>query len=171
MAIVYNFSITIFYIPFFLDRSASLDLPITDPNMTRFNISLKDGVNMVFWALANSLGGELFVPKLPSYRITDLAQAICPDAKLTVIGMRPGEKLHEEMITSSDSYSTIDLGKYYAILPSDGHLLNRYVDEGRSFKKVTPGFSYSSDSNSHFLTIGEIRQLIRDHVDSNFSLA
>ena len=107
-------------IPFFLKNSKKGVLPITDKFMTRFNISLKDGVQMVFWALENNLGGELFVPKIPSYRITDLAEAIGPNCQKPIIGIRPGEKIHEEMITASDSFTTVDLGKYYAILPSDG---------------------------------------------------
>ena len=102
-------------IPFFLDKAKTGVLPITDPEMTRFNISLSEGVNMVLWSLQNALGGELFVPKIPSYRITDIAEAIGPSCEKPIIGIRPGEKLHEEMITVSDSYSTIDLGKYYAI--------------------------------------------------------
>ena len=91
-------------IPFFLEQAKTGTLPITDPNMTRFNISLKEGVEMVMWALMNSLGGELFVPKIPSYRILDVANAISPNATKPVIGLRPGEKIHEEMITASDSF-------------------------------------------------------------------
>ena len=98
--------------------------------MTRFNIPLSEGVDMVMWALENALGGELFVPKIPSYRITDLAEAIGPSCDKPIIGIRPGEKIHEEMITASDSFSTIDLGSYYAILPSDGLVQQRYQDAG-----------------------------------------
>ena len=107
-------------IPFFLNQVRNGVLPITHSAMTRFNISLSEGVEMVFWALENALGGEVFVPKIPSYRIVDVAEAIGPNCEKITVGIRPGEKLHEEMITSSDSYSTIDLGKYYAILPADG---------------------------------------------------
>ena len=103
-------------IPFFLNKARAGVLPITDPAMTRFNISLQDGVEMVLWALDQALGGELLVPKIPSYRITDVAEAIGPGCEKPVIGIRPGEKIHEEMITASDSFSTIDLGQYYAIL-------------------------------------------------------
>ena len=95
-------------------------LPITDPDMTRFNITLEEGVDLVLWALEQRPGGEIFVPKIPSYRITDVAQAIGPECEHPVIGIRPGEKLHEEMITASDSFNTVDLGKYFAILPSAG---------------------------------------------------
>ena len=98
-------------IPFFLSKAPSGVLPITDPAMTRFNISLEDGVDMVLWTLDHALGGELLVPKIPSYRITDGAEAIGPGCKKPVIGIRPGEKIHEEMITASDSFSTIDLGR------------------------------------------------------------
>ena len=103
-------------IPFFMEKAKSGVLPITDEKMTRFNISLQQGVDMVIWALVNALGGEVFVPKIPSYRITDVAEAIGPNCKKPIIGIRPGEKIHEEMITSSDSFTTIDLGEYYAIL-------------------------------------------------------
>lgn len=107
-------------IPFFMERRKNGVLPITDNNMTRFNISLEDGVEMVLWALEHARGGEIFVPKIPSYRITDVAKAIGPDCEQRVVGIRPGEKIHEEMITESDSFNTVDLGRYYAILPSSG---------------------------------------------------
>ena len=107
-------------IPFFLEKAKTGVLPITDPSMTRFNISLVEGVDMVLWSLENALGGEIFVPKIPSYGITDVAEAIGPSCEKPIIGIRPGEKIHEEMITESDSVSTIDLGNYYALLPSDG---------------------------------------------------
>ena len=117
-------------IPFFLEKRKSGVLPITDPEMTRFNISLTEGVEMVLWAIANAKGGEIFVPKIPSYRVTDLAQAIGPDCKHPVVGIRPGEKIHEEMITVSDSVNTVDLGRYYAILPVSGKYdVNRYCKE------------------------------------------
>ena len=114
-------------IPLFLKLSKNNStLPITDVRMTRFNISLIEGVEMVLWSLENAFGGELLVPKIPSYRITDVAEAIGPTCEKPIVGIRPGEKIHEEMITSSDSMSTIDLGKYYAILPSDGALKTKY---------------------------------------------
>lgn len=155
-------------IPFFLDKMKTGVLPITDENMTRFNISLSEGVDMVFWALENALGGEVFVPKIPSYRILDVAQAICPDCRMSVVGIRPGEKIHEEMITDSDSYSTIDLGKYYAILPSDGSLLKVYQEKGFQFEKVSPGFSYNSGDNPDFLSVNQLRDLICENVDCSF---
>ena len=155
-------------IPFFLSRATAGELPITDPAMTRFNISLDEGVELVLWALEHGRGGEILVPKIPSYRITDLAEAIAPSAAHPVLGIRPGEKLHEEMITASDSYSTVDLGPYYAILPSgDEQRRQRYI-EATGAAPVIPGFTYSSGTNDRFLTVDELRGLIREHVDSTF---
>jgi UDP-N-acetylglucosamine 4,6-dehydratase len=155
-------------IPFFLEKAKTGVLPITDPSMTRFNISLSEGVAMVLWTLENALGGELFVPKIPSYRITDVAQAIGPSCEKPITGIRPGEKIHEEMITASDSFSTIDLGEYYAILPSDGRVLKRYQSKDRRFSAVEPGFAYNSGSNQKFLSVEELRELINEHVDPTF---
>ena len=143
-------------------------LPITDPKMTRFNITLSEGVDMVLWALKNTQGGELYVPKIPSYKITDVAEAIGPDCKKEIIGIRPGEKIHEEMITASDSFTTIDLGDYFAIMPSNGHLLEKYQKQGIEFKKVREGFAYNSETNKNFLSVEEIRRLIRKNIDKNF---
>ena len=155
-------------IPYFLEQAKKGKLPITDPSMTRFNISLEEGVDMVLWALQNALGGELFVPKIPSYRITDVAEAIGPTCEKTIIGVRPGEKIHEEMITASDSFNTFDLGKYFAILPSDESLLNSYKDKRIEFNRVEPGFAYNSGSNTEFLDVEKLRNLIRKHIDSDF---
>ena len=155
-------------IPFFLEKAKTGVLPITDPSITRFNISLSEGVNMVLWALENALGGEILVPKIPSYRITDIAESIAPSCKKPIIGIRPGEKIHEEMITTSDSFSTIDLGSYYAILPSDGSVKQRYHESGTSFIPVPAGFAYNSGSNSDFLDVEQLRALIVEHVNSDF---
>lgn len=155
-------------IPFFLNKARSGDLPITDPAMTRFNIALSEGVAMVLWALENALGGELFVPKIPSYRIIDVAEAIGPSCEKQITGIRPGEKIHEEMITASDSFTTIDLGSYYAILPSDGSVQKRYKEAGISTTAVPPGFAYNSGTNSDFLSVDQLRALIREHVDPSF---
>ena len=141
---------------------------ITDPAMTRFNISLKEGVNMVLWSLERALGGELLVPKIPSYRITDVAEAIGPNCEKPIVGIRPGEKIHEEMITSSDSVSTIDIGSYYAILPSDGTLQRLYQADGLPVRPVEPGFAYNSGSNPDFLSVEQLRALVREHVDPSF---
>ena len=156
-------------IPYFLQQVRTGVLPITDPKMTRFNISLEAGVDMVLWALENSLGAELLVPKIPSYKILDVAEAIGPSCSKPVVGIRPGEKIHEEMITSSDSFSTIDLGPYYAILPTDGSIHARYLENGRSVNPVEPGFAYNSGTNPDFLDVGALRELIRTHVDPAFS--
>jgi len=134
--------------------------------MTRFNISLEEGVNMVMYAIENAIGGEIFVPKIPSYKIDVLAKAIAPSCKLVDIGIRPGEKLHEEMITSSDSYNTIDVGTYYAILPSDVEKA-KYLEKYDA-KPVKPGFTYNSGENEEWLNEEEIRELIVQHLDSNF---
>ena len=156
-------------VPFFLERAASGELPITDPEMTRFNISLDQGVDLVLWAIEHAKGREILVPKIPSFRITDLAQAIAPRAEHRIVGIRPGEKLHEEMITSSDSHSTVDLGPYYAILASgDAVLQERYID-ATGARRVTPGFTYNSGTNDRFLTVEELRTLIREQVDPAFA--
>ncbi len=151
-------------IPFFLERRKAGVLPITDPAMTRFNISLQDGVDMVLWALEKAQGGEIFVPKIPSYRITDLAKAIGPDCQHPVIGIRPGEKIHEEMITGSDSFNTVDLGKYFAILPSAGAYSVESYCAANGGQPVPPGYAYDSGSNSDFLTVEQLRHLIAEHV-------
>ena len=155
-------------IPFFLQEAKTGTLPITDPEMTRFNISLSEGVEMVLWALQNNLGGEVFVPKIPSYRIMDMAEAIGPSCKKQILGIRPGEKIHEEMITSSDSQSTIDLGTYYAILPSDGRVRLLYDSSDINVRPVKAGFAYNSGTNPEFLSVEKLRILIRKHVDPNF---
>jgi UDP-N-acetylglucosamine 4,6-dehydratase len=155
-------------IPFFLKKKADGILPITDPNMTRFNISLQGGVDMVIHALLHAWGGEIFVPKIPSYKITDVAQAVGPDCKHDVVGIRPGEKVHEEMITSSDSFYTYDLGKYYAILPSTHRwALDEFIEEFNAVL-VPQGFAYNSFNNTEWETVESIRQLIKEHVDPTF---
>ena len=155
-------------IPFFLEKSKSGVLPITDPEMTRFNISLSEGVAMVNWTIQNAIGGELLVPKIASYRITDLAEAIGPSCDKPIVGIRPGEKIHEEMITASDSFSTVDLGPYYAILPSDGVTRAAYTTAGIRAQEVPQGFAYNSGSNPDFLSVEKLRSLIRKHVDPTF---
>ncbi len=147
-------------VPFFAERRASGTLPITDPQMTRFNISLQDGVDMVLWSLEHAWGGEILVPKIPSYRITDVASAVAPEAIQEVVGIRPGEKIHEEMITASDSPNTVDLGVYYAILPSGGsYTLDEYC-AGTGASHVRAGFSYDSGTNSDFLSVPQLRAMI-----------
>lgn len=157
-------------IPFFLDKRKTGVLPITAAEMTRFNISLKEGVEMVLYTLVNAWGGELLVPKIPSYRIIDVAMAIGPDCRQEIVGIRPGEKIHEEMITLSDSPSAYDLGPYYSILPYT--LLWKLEDYVRHFKatRVEDGFSYNSGKNDQWLSVEDIRTLIKEHVDPDFSI-
>ena len=155
-------------IPFFLKKRKDGILPITDPNMTRFNISLQAGVAMVLHALKIAWGGELFVPKIPSYKIMDVAKAVCSDCEHRIIGIRPGEKVHEEMITSSDSFTTYDIGEYYVILPQlHNWNLEEYIKTFNA-KLVPPGFNYSSGENTAWETVESLRELIKAHVDSNF---
>jgi len=155
-------------IPFFLKKRRDGFLPITDPKMTRFNISLDEGVDMVLHALNTAWGGELFVPKIPSYRLVDVAKAIAPEIEHRVVGIRPGEKIHEEMITASDSYVTYDLGKYYAILPTvPVWNMDEFVKTFQA-EKVPEGYSYNSENNGEFLSVGQLRDLIRNNLDSNF---
>jgi UDP-N-acetylglucosamine 4,6-dehydratase/5-epimerase len=155
-------------IPFFLEKRNTGTLPITDVNMTRFNISLEDGVELVLFAHEHAMGGEIFVPKIPSYRITELAEAIGPKCKQEIVGIRPGEKIHEEMITESDSFFTIDLGRYYAILPQNpAWSIDEYI-ANRKATKVEPGFEYNSGTNTEWLNVEQIRTLIREYLDPNF---
>jgi UDP-N-acetylglucosamine 4,6-dehydratase/5-epimerase len=147
-------------IPFFLEQRAKGVLPITDPEMTRFNISLREGVEMVLWAIEHAWGGEVLVPKIPSYRITDLATAIGPECEQDIIGLRPGEKIHEEMITASDSFNTVDLGQYYAILPAGASYNMKNYCARTGAQKVSPGFCYNSGSNPQFLSVDDLRDLI-----------
>lgn len=151
-------------IPFFLSKAGSGVLPITDERMTRFNIPLQDGVEMVLWSILNAEGGEVLVPKIPSYRIGDVATAVAPEAKQEIVGIRPGEKIHEEMITASDSFNTVDLGDYYAILPVSSEFSIDDYCKRNDGNKVEPGFSYDSGSNPDFLTVDQLRDLIQKHV-------
>ncbi|MCG3110392.1 MAG: UDP-N-acetylglucosamine 4,6-dehydratase (inverting) [Candidatus Manganitrophus sp. SB1] len=157
-------------IPFFLEKRKESILPITDDRMTRFNIVLEEGVKLVLYALQNMWGGEIFVPKIPSYRITDVAEAIAPGAEKKMTGIRPGEKLHEEMITETDALNTIEFDKYFVILPSVP--LWNINDFIRKFdgKLCPPGFRYQSGTNPEWLTVEQIRTLIRSHVDPSFAV-
>lgn len=151
-------------IPFFLERRRDGVLPITDPAMTRFNISLQEGVDMVLWSLEHAWGGEVLVPKIPSYRITDVATAIAPECRHEIVGVRPGEKIHEEMITASDSFNTVDLGAYYAVLPPARQYGIEEYCKVTGARPVPMGFSYNSASNPDFLSVEQLRALIRQHV-------
>lgn len=155
-------------IPFFLKKRNEGKLPITDATMTRFNISLQGGVDMVMHAIEHAWGGEIFVPKIPSYKILDVAKAIAPECELDIVGIRPGEKIHEEMITSSDSYNTYDLGKYFVILPSVTTFdLNEFIDHFKA-NLVPKDFNYNSGANTEWETVDSLRRLIKEHVDKSF---
>jgi len=149
-------------VPFFLKKREQGILPITDPSMTRFNILLDQAVDMVLYVLINSWGGEIYVPKIPSYRITDLAKAIDKDCNQKVVGVRAGEKIHEEMISSSDSYTTYDLGDYYVILPYNPIWNIEEFKNKFNARKVVEGFSYNSKDNNHFLSVEQINKLINN---------
>ncbi len=155
-------------IPFFLEKRKTGVLPITDERMTRFNITLKEGVDLVLQALTNMWGGEIFVPKIPSYRITDVAEAVAPSCKLEMVGIRPGEKLHEEMITETDGINTLEFSGHYVIQPAmplwdAKEYCNAFNGKAREY-----GFNYSSGNNTEWLSVDDIRRLIREHVDTNF---
>jgi len=147
-------------IPFFLERKKTGVLPITDPAMTRFNISLRQAVDMVLWSIDHAYGGEILVPKIPSYRIVDLANAVCLECAKPVVGVRPGEKIHEEMITPSDSYHTVDLGDYYAILPAGANYTKEQYCTDTGASAVPEGFCYNSGTNDTFLSVDQLRELI-----------
>lgn len=155
-------------IPFFINKKKEGVLPITDPNMTRFNISLQGGVDMVLHAMEHAWGGEIFIPKIPSYKITDVAEAIGPECEKPIIGIRPGEKIHEEMITSSDSFFTYDCGRYYAILPQVPRFSMDDFIKHNSAVKVKEGFQYNSGENDQWVGVEELRSLIVKHVDADF---
>ncbi len=157
-------------IPFFMQKKKTGTLPITDPTMTRFNISLQEGADLVLHAMEHAWGGEIFVPKIPSYKITEVAKAVGPECKIEIVGIRPGEKIHEEMITESDSFTTYDLGKYYAILPQvPAFELKDYI-KNLNAKKVAEGFCYSSGKNTEWVDAEAIRMLIKKHLDPNFTV-
>ena len=160
-------------IPFFINKrdSGVKELPITDMRMPRFNISLQAGVDLVMFAIGHHLGGEIFIPKIPSYHIVDVAKAIAPNLPQVEVGIRPGEKLHEEMITATDAMNTIDLGRYYAILPSVSfkHQREEYLEHHQA-KLVPEGFHYSSDQNEEWETVESLRTKIKEFVDPNFKV-
>lgn len=157
-------------IPFFMKKKVEGKLPITDIAMTRFNISLQGGVDMVMHAIEHAWGSEIFIPKISSYKITDVAKAIAPECKLDIVGIRPGEKIHEEMITSSDSFTTYDLGKYYVILPQIPNWELKDFIKMHNAQLVPQGFCYTSDNNKDWETVESLRELIKVHVDRSFSI-
>jgi len=155
-------------IPFFLNKKKEGILPITNTEMTRFNITLEAAVDIVFYALEHALGGELYVPKIASYKIMDLANAICRGCKKPVTGIRPGEKIHEQMISESDSFNTYDIGKYYVIIPAGNNYDIKYFIKKYKANPVKKGFSYSSNTNEMWETVDTLRKGIKKNVDLNF---
>ena len=155
------------HIPFFLSQKNNDKLPVTHPEMTRFNISLDEGVDMVMYAIKNHLGGEIFVPKIPSYKILDVVEAISPGATIDIVGIRPGEKLHEEMITDTDALSTIEFEDYYVILPTASNINHEEFIDHYNARKVDEGFRYNSGTNSDWEDVESLRAKIRRHVDAN----
>lgn len=157
-------------IPFFLDKKCEGVLPITDERMTRFNITLEEGVRLVLYALENMWGGEIFVPKIPSYKVTDVAQAIAPECEQKIVGIRPGEKLHEEMITLTDAMCTVEFAKYFVILPSIRLWdIDKFVATFDG-KPCADGFCYNSGTNDEWLSVEQIRELIKSHVAPDFAV-
>ncbi len=154
-------------IPFFQKEAIKGKLPITDKRMTRFNITLQDGVDFVLKCLDRMWGGELFVPKIPSYKILDIAKAVAPQCEYEIVGIRPGEKLHEEMITETDSLNCIEFEKYFVILPSTQLWdVDKFRHESSSSlgKTCEYGFSYNSGTNKHFLNVFELKELIKNNI-------
>lgn len=152
-------------IPFFLKERHKGILPITDERMTRFNITLEEGVKLVYFALQNMWGGEIYVPKIPSYRIMDVAKAIAPECKINIIGVRPGEKIHEEMITETDALNTIEFDNYFVILPSYTPFwsISEFTKQFDG-KPCQENFRYNSGTNTEWLTVEDIDKLIKQHV-------
>lgn len=157
-------------VPFFLEKRKSGVLPITHEEMTRFNITLEEGVDMVLYALENAWGGEIYVPKIPSFKITDLAQAVAPGCEQKIVGIRPGEKIHEEMITETDSLVTLEFDKYYVITPSTPQWDVEEMIQKMKGKRVQIGFKYNSGTNTEWLNVEQLRESIRVNVDANFSV-
>lgn len=155
-------------IPFFLSKRNENCIPITDERMTRFSITLEDGVKLVLQALDVMWGGEIFVPKIPSYRIMELANAVAPGCRTEIVGIRPGEKIHEEMITETDSLNCLEFENYFVILPSYPMWDVNKLMETYNGRPCKPGFRYNSGENSEWLTVDQIRELIKLHVDPNF---
>ena len=155
-------------VPLFLEGAKKGVIPITDEEMTRFSISLSDGVDLVLWTIENAYGGEIVVPKIPSYRILDVAQAIAPSCSREVVGIRPGEKLHEEMITSADSFNTIVLDDKFVIANNQMKPHREYYLDKLAGKHASPGFNYCSGTNEHFLSVEDIRKQIVENLDPKF---
>ncbi|MDC1179038.1 UDP-N-acetylglucosamine 4,6-dehydratase (inverting) [Candidatus Pelagibacter ubique] len=150
-------------IPVFKEQSKKGILQLTNKKMTRFNITLKESVELVITAINESVGGEIFVPKIPSYRLIDLAKAIDNKSKIVEKGIREGEKKHEELISQSDSAYTLDLKKYFIIMPFDKELQNKIINKKKYKDKKIKIFSYNSRDNSDFLTVEKIKKILKNH--------
>jgi UDP-N-acetylglucosamine 4,6-dehydratase/5-epimerase len=155
-------------VPFFLERRQTGVLPITHAEMTRFNISLTEGIDLVMHALLHANGGELYVPKLASYKVTDMAEAIAPSARQEIVGIRPGEKLHEEMITETDAVNTLEFSNHYVICPSGVRWKKGELAASRQGTEVPFGFRYNSGTNTEWLSVDALREQIRKNVDPLF---
>lgn len=151
-------------IPFFLSKARSGVLPITDVAMTRFMISLEQGVDLVWQAFGDMSGGEIYVKKIPSMKITDVAKAVAPDALHEIVGIRPGEKLHEQMISAEDAPHTYEYPGYYKILPAI-HNWSRDQERIKEGKPVPIGFTYASDSNTDWMSVEALRDWISKYTD------
>ena len=148
-------------LPLLMQYKNSGTFTITSEEMTRFNITLDQGVKAVDWAMQNSSGGEILIPKIPSYKLVNLIEAVGLKNKPKIIGLRKGEKVHEEMITEADSYTTYDIGEYFLILPdNEKSTLNRFKKKLKVFKKIPNNFSYNSRDNDQFLSINELKKMI-----------
>ena len=154
-------------IPLFINQLKNRILKITDKEMTRFNITLDESVKLVEWTLKNAFGAEIVVPKIPSYRIMDVAKSICKECKIEITGKRPGEKLHEEMISSEEISNTISVGKYYLILQPGNAKQHKYYKNKFKAKKNTLKSNYNSKNNERFLNENEIKYLIKNIFKKN----
>ena len=146
-------------VPNFIKQKLDGVLKVTNPEMTRFSLTLREGIENVMWALKNGIGGEIIVPKIPSYKILDLVKAIDDKIKIKIIGTRQGEKIHEEMITISDGKNTLDIGSHY-IIANNKKVKEKYIKKFKG-KKVADSFCYRSNLNNNFLTISELRKIIK----------
>jgi len=151
-------------LPFFMGLKDQKSLPITDKRMTRFMISLDEAVELVWHAFEDMVGGEIYVKKIPSMKITDIAKAIAPDAELDIIGIRPGEKLHEQMVSEEDALYTFEYKGHYKILPQTDGLIpdERKIKNG---KRVSESFSYTSDNNPEWMSVSELEKWIKKNTD------
>lgn len=152
-------------LPFFLKKISQGFFPVTDVNMTRFSMSIQEAVDMVIWSMINNFGGEIFVPKISSYKIMDLIKAISPKTKIKLVGIRPGEKIDEQLITEAESLKTYDIGKYYVILGTSEESLEKFYQNKKN-KKVSKNFTYTSKNNKDFLSVQDLKKNIKDYSEN-----